>query len=312
MVKKFGLGRGLGSLIPPQDQYSQNESGHKTVFEPEETAVPITVSPQDSDTGYSVSGNVHQVEYLNPQSIVTSDLQPRQVFEHTALEELVNSIKENGILEPLIVSPVGDGRYKLVAGERRLRAAKIIGMQAVPSIVRTVSEQQRLEFSLIENVQRRDLNPLEEAFAYQKLIDEFNLTQEEISKKVGKSRSKIANALRLLKLPHEIRQLISSGRLTEGHAKVILELDDPVKQKQFVKQVLKQGLSVRETEGIVSQVRKHPTEHQVINQKLIQLGNELGQRLKTKVTIKPRRKGGIIQIEYYADEELHDLIERIG
>ncbi len=303
MAKKFSLGRGLGSLIP---------DGKNEEFEQ-----PMTVDVTDDLVSAPIevdSPLAHQqkIKYIDPKKIVTSHYQPRQLFENTALEELVNSIKEFGILEPLIVSPLSGGAYKLVAGERRLRAAKILGLKSVPVIIRTVSEQQRLEISLIENVQRRDLTPLEEANAYKKLIEEFNITQDELAKKVGKSRSKIANSLRLLNLPAEVQALLGSGRITEGHAKVILELATPQEQIIMARRVAEQNMSVRDVEKKVA-IRKRKNKPTIeLNEKLQILQDELRRIFKTKVYIKPKKQGGFIEIEYYSDEELNNLIDRLG
>ena len=301
MVKKFGLGRGLSSLIP--DGNNNNEPVDFGVSDDQE---------QNSDVSQNFSEQDQKIEYISPDSIVTSHYQPRQLFEHTALEELVNSIKEFGILEPLIVSPLANNQYKLVAGERRLRAVKILNLKRVPVIVRTVSEQQRLEISLIENVQRRDLTPMEEAKAYEKLIDEFNLTQEDLAKKVSKSRSKVANSLRLLNLPPEVQALLGSGKLTEGHAKVILELKSPEEQIMMARQVVGRGLSVRDVEVSVAAHRGKTKRVHVLNENLHALQDEMRQFLKTKVNIKPKKQGGIIEIEYYSEDELNDLVNRIG
>ncbi len=304
MVKKFGLGRGLGSLIPDdKDQADINFWGN-------EQNNTKQAEDEIEDSSAQATGDEHKVIYVDPYSISTSHFQPRQLFEHTALEELVNSIKEHGILEPLIVSPLGKGKYKLIAGERRLRAAKILNLDKVPVIVRSVSEQQRLEMSLIENIQRRDLNPLEEAHAYKRLIDEFNMTQEEVSRHVGKSRSKIANTLRLLTLPEEIQKFIMAGKLTEGHAKVILEIDDPQEQLKLAKSIMQRGISVRDTERIVKGKKKKVPSP--VNKKIEKWEKELSQYLQTKVNITPkRRKGGVIQIEYYHEEELSSILKKI-
>jgi ParB family chromosome partitioning protein len=305
MAKKFGLGRGLGSLIP--DGLNDEKEIEPQVDDQEsviEVVEPIDISQQ--------LNTQQKIEYVDPKKITTSHYQPRQLFEHTALEELVNSIKEFGIIEPLIVSPLKQGSYKLVAGERRLRAAKILDLKTVPVILRTVSEQQRLEISLIENLQRRDLTSIEEANAYKKLIEEFSLTQEELAKKLGKSRSKIANSLRLLNLPAEVQALLGNGRLSEGHAKVILELATPQEQIIMARRVAEQNMSVRDVEKKVA-IRKGKTKSPaVLDEKLQILQDELRGIFKTKVYIKPKKQGGLIEIEYYSDEELNDLIDRLG
>ncbi len=293
MSKKFGLGRGLGSLIP-----SANDD-----------SLPPEVEMIDSIGLDQDQASDHKVIYVDPYNISTSHFQPRQLFEHSALEELVNSIKQHGILEPLIASPLEGGKYKLIAGERRLRAAKILNLDKVPVIIREVSEQQRLEISLIENIQRQNLNPLEEAQAYRKLIDEFGLTQAEVAERVGKSRAKIANSLRLLSLPEEVKKMIATGRLSESHAKVILELDNEADQLRLARNVVQRTLSVRDTEQLVKSKYKRPA--RVINDNLKRISQELSQVLQTKVTIKPKRQGGIIQIEYYSEEDLSSLRRRL-
>jgi len=301
MANKFGLGRGLGSLIPVS-----NNSEQTTDF----------VSDDQIDNLADISSDQitirQKIEYIDPGKIVTSHFQPRQLFEHTALEELINSIKEFGIIEPLIVSPLSGGNFKLVAGERRLRAAKILNLKSVPVIIRSVSEQQRLEISLIENVQRRDLTPLEEANAYKKLIDEFGLTQESLAKKVGKSRSKIANSLRLLNLPAEVQALLGNGRLSEGHAKVILELSTPQEQILMARRVAENNISVREVEKNIAVRKGKNKPPKVLDERLQSLQDELRQVFKTKVYIKPKKQGGVVEIEYYSEEELNDLIDKLG
>lgn len=293
MSKKFGLGRGLGSLIPSADDHD---------FTPGIEMSDNLNLDQDQTTD-------HKVIYVDPYNISTSHFQPRQLFEHSSLEELVNSIKQHGILEPLIASPLEGGKYKLIAGERRLRAAKILNLEKVPVIIREVSEQQRLEISLIENIQRQNLNPLEEAQAYRKLIDEFGLTQAEVADKVGKSRAKIANSLRLLSLPEEIKKMIINGRLSESHAKVILELDSEAEQLKLARSVVQRTLSVRDTEQLVQSKRKRKVN--AVDDSLKRISQELSQALQTKVTIRPKRQGGVIQIEYYNEEDLLSLRRRL-
>jgi len=294
------LGRGLSALIPDGLSNELVDGGEAN------EQVEVNTPPQNFST------QDQKIEYISPQAITTSHYQPRELFEHTALEELVNSIKEFGILEPLIVSPLGNNQYKLVAGERRLRAIKILNLTRVPVIVRSVSEQQRLEISLIENIQRRDLTPMEEAKAYEKLIDEFNLTQEDLAKKVSKSRSKVANSLRLLNLPPEVQALLGSGQLTEGHAKVILELATPEEQIMMARQVVGRKLSVRDVETTVATHNGKTKKVNILSENLHLLQDELRQFLKTKVYIKPKKKGGIIEVEYYSEEELNDLVDRIS
>ncbi|KKR28254.1 MAG: parB-like protein partition protein [candidate division CPR2 bacterium GW2011_GWD1_39_7] len=203
-----GLGRGLESLIPTTGQIEKT----------------IGLKPSD-------------INEVPIEKVVANPNQPRYTFDEDALSELAESIKTHGIIQPLIATKNGD-KYELIAGERRLRAAKIANFKTVPIIVRTYDEQQKLEIAIIENIQRHNLNPLEEAMAFQRLQDDFNLTQEEVSKKMGKSRSAVANTLRLLNLPVEIKRGLVDGKITEGHARAILSVDDPQKRMDLYNQIL--------------------------------------------------------------------------
>lgn len=284
------LGRGLSALIP-------TKSGQV----PKKTIQKITQETLQ-DTGEKILNiPVDQIE-PNPQ-------QPRKNFSHQAMEELINSIKQHGIIQPLIVTKINENKYQLIAGERRYRAAKVLNLKTVPAIVRKVNEIQKLELSLLENIQRKDLNPIEKARAYQRLIDQFNLTQEEIAKKLGKARATISNTLRLLTLPEKIQQAIEDGKITEGHAKALLSLEDPEKQKILLKRILGLGLTVRETEKIV--VGRKIKKVTAIEPELIEYTKQLSKALGTKVTIKKRKKGGEIIIEFYNNNDLEKLIEKL-
>ena len=203
-MPKSGLGRGLGSLIPKK----------------ENIAKIVTPRILSDFSPSSVKADGERIFSINIEKISPNPHQPRKDFAHADLEDLVSSIKEHGIIQPLIVTDNGDGNYELVAGERRLRSAKIAGLKKVPAIVRAAKENEKLELALIENIQRQNLNPLEESEAYAKLMDDFGMTQEEIGKKVGKSRSAVANTLRLLDLPDKIKEALRGGKLTAGHARV--------------------------------------------------------------------------------------------
>jgi len=238
--------------------------------------------------------------------------QPRGTIEHAGLEELIASIREHGILQPLIVTSTKAGDYELIAGERRFQAAKILGLKTVPVVVREVTEQQQLELALVENIQRKDLNPLEEAEAFQKLIDEFNLTQEAIAKRVGKSRSHIANTLRLRTLPDEIKKAILDSKITEGHAKVILSLETPAEQRALFERILSQGLSVRAGEavaGLRRRARQVRTDEKSADIRSFE--EALRRVLGTKVTIERHGQRGKILIEYYSLEELTALLKQL-
>ena len=282
MAKMGGLGRGLGSLIPSGED-------KKTEF----TKKPV--------------GSGREIADIPIDEITPNPKQPRESFSHEEREDLISSIKEHGILQPLIVSPRDEG-YELVAGERRWRAAKMAGLRTVPAIVRSVKEQQKLELALIENIQRQNLNPIEEAKAYQKLIDEFSLTQEEVSKKVGKSRPQVADYVRLLELPLEIQEAAASGEIPYTQARSLLALDTPRAQIKLFKKIVREKMTVRDTEKKVSAGKK------TIKGKdpnLVAKEDDLRSVLGTKVEIKKRPGGGQIIIEFYSDEELDSLINRI-
>ena len=292
------LGRGLGALIP---------TGSGQV--PQETVKKITKETLQQ-TG-------EQVLNIPIEQIEPNPAQPRKLFDHREMEELINSVRQYGIIQPLIVTPstgsgqakIGESKYQIVAGERRWRAAKFLELKTVPAIVRSVNENEKLELSLVENIQRKDLNPMERARAYQRLIDEFNLIQEEVAKRIGKARATVANTLRLLNLPLEIQQAIEEEKITEGHAKALLSLDDPEKQKSFLRRILGVGLTVRETE---KQVAGHRIRVTTFDPVLEGKERKLAEILGTKVKIEKKKNRGKIVIEFYSQEELDDLVNKLS
>jgi len=280
MTKKRGLGKGLGALIP--------------VSKPGPTELPVdTISP-------------------NP-------LQPRQKMAPQELEELAASIREHGLIQPLIVSQVSDAeaqRYQLIAGERRLEAAKLAGLARVPVIIREATPQEMLELALVENIQRADLNPLEQATAYRHLMDDFGLTQEQAAQRVGKSRVAVANSVRLLRLPDEIKSSLAQGQITEGHARAILGLDEPDDQQKIWKAILKRGLNVRQTEETVRRLVAEPKPkrpEQSSSPETKALEDRFREALGTKVQLFRSKRGGRLVIHFYSEEELqafYDLVVR--
>lgn len=278
------LGRGLASLIPIT-------SGKSSIWQG------------------LVGEKGEKIQEISVTDIQQNPMQPRQNFDQYGEEELVNSIKEHGIIQPLIVTKNDQG-YQLIAGERRLRAAKSLKLKTVPVIVRDASQQQKLEVSLIENIQRQDLNPVEEAMAYRKLLDEFGLTQEQLAKRVGKNRATAANILRLLDLPDEIRKALIEKKITVGHAKVLLSLDKAEDQIKAFKNILLQGLNVAETTRIVRKIQPGKI-IKPIDFELQEKEERLREILATKVKIEKRGKGGKIIIEYYSPEELAALINKL-
>ena len=276
-----GLGRGLSALIPA----GEAESGLLEV-------APGQIRP-------------------NPQ-------QPRQYFDEGALRELADSIVEHGLLQPLIVAALpasasGLPEYQLIAGERRWHAAKLAQLPRVPVIMREASRQQSLEMALVENVQRADLSPLEEASAYQQLQREYGLTHEDIAARVGKSRAAVTNSLRLLNLPLEARQALAEGHISEGHARVLLSLPAESAQLQLLRLILKRHLSVRQTEEAARRMQSLPQPEPLIEPDILQaaLERDLQALLGTKVALSRGAKGGKLTIYFYSDEELEGLVERL-
>ncbi|MBI5652028.1 MAG: ParB/RepB/Spo0J family partition protein [Chloroflexi bacterium] len=299
---KHGLGRGLGALIPP--------------------GTPPTQVPGVRET---------QVASVSP-----NPMQPRHHFDPDALRDLADSIREHGLIQPLIVTPAPDStelapRYQLIAGERRWQAAKLAGLESVPVVVRGATPQEMLELALVENIQRADLNPLEEANAYRQLMSDFGLTQEEVAAKVGKNRTTVANALRLLKLPEDIRAAIADEAITEGHARAILTVADEIKQKALLRAVIEAGLSVRQTEEAARRAielskpnagrRAHPErsgaeskgnrEEREMPVATRALESDFRSALGTKVQVFRSRKGGKVVLHFYSEEELEVIYEKI-
>jgi ParB family transcriptional regulator, chromosome partitioning protein len=248
--------------------------------------------------------------------IVPNPHQPRRRMDDAGLEELAASIREHGVLQPVLVTETIDG-YQLVAGERRVRAAKLAGLERIPALVRQLADRDQLEVALVENVQRSDLDPIDEATAYRQLVDEFGLTQERVAERVGKSRTSIANTIRLLELHQDVQAAIAEGRLTEGHGRALggLPVDG---QAHVLGTVIDQGLSVRQTEELVRRLReprqpKTPAgiARRPVDPDLERVEEDLRQRLGTKVSLSRSRRGGRIVIEYYSDEELGRLYERL-
>jgi ParB family transcriptional regulator, chromosome partitioning protein len=278
------LGRGLDALIPGAGR------------------VPSAAPPIPSETD-----GVVPIEQIRP-----NPRQPRVEFEEAALAELVASIRSQGVIQPLLVRRLPDGGYELIAGERRLRAAERAGLTHIPIFVREVSDAESLELALVENIQRDDLSPLEEAAAYQRLLDEFGHTQEEIAERVGKSRPAIANTLRLLRLPEPIKQDLSRGRLSAGHARVLLSIHDAGAQLRAAKQIVARQLSVRDAEQLAVAKRTVSTATPApgdIHRGALE--RELSSALGTRVRISPKGKGGRIEIEFYSPEELQGLADRL-
>lgn len=287
--KKKPLGRGLASLIP---EATANEG-----------SIPALTQKKD-------------FFYCDIEKIVPNTYQPRKIFEKNALDELVESVKVHGIIQPLVVRKK-DGSFELIAGERRWRAAQKAGLKQVPVLVKEVPEDQiSLEMALIENVMRADLNCIEEAIAYQQLVDEFQLSQEDISARVGKNRATIANTLRLLKLPAAIREDITAGNMTMGHARALLALDSPQDQLEIREMIIKKKLSVRETERQVNDLvrtknKASASKEKVENVHLSALENDLRRIFGTMVKIAGSEQKGTIQFTYATRDDLMLLADKL-
>jgi len=281
-TKRMALGKGLGALLPEFEQ-----------------------------------GELKTLLYCGIEEIVPNRSQPRKHFDESRLQELSESIKEKGILEPLIVRRIEQG-YELIVGERRWRAAQRAGLKEVPVLVKEAEGREALELSLIENLQRENLNPIEEAEAFKRLTEEFNVSQGDLATRLGKDRTTITNTLRLLKLPLEVRNQLLQNRITSGHARAILSLETKEKQKELCSRIIQKGLSVREAEAIAKRWSEKPKKKGPSDRRREELGSQMNslqdslrQYLGTKVRITPNGKRGKIEIEYYSNEDLERIIETI-
>src|SRR4051794_30234164 len=245
--------------------------------------------------------------------IAPNPYQPRKTFNEASIEELARSVREHGIVQPLVVMRSGD-RFKLIAGERRFRAAHKAGLTEVPVVIKDdLTEGDALEIALIENIQREDLNPIEEALAYHQLHEEFGMTQEEISKRVGKERSTVANFLRLLKLPDSVKKLLAAGQLSMGHARALLAVEAPRKQEQLAERVVKKNLNVRQTEMLAAESSPKAGDAKEKDKDVFTRDAEdkLQRTLRTKVEIDRRRRGGVIHIRYGSEDELIRVVDEL-
>ncbi len=285
-----GLGRGLGSLIPQKP-----------------TKRAITTKEDSSIVPHKEGG----VLMIRPEDVVANKMQPRKKFTDYKIDELAESIKKHGIIQPLVVSPKEEDKYELIAGERRLRASKIAGLEEVPVILRDVDEQKRLELALIENIQREELNPIDLALSYKRLMDEFNLTQEDVAKQVGKSRSSIANTLRMVNLPDEIQLALINGKISEGHAKYLLGIDGEVRQMKMFRNIVHNGLSVKDTETAIKKSGGTKQARVKINYRDNDKEFALREFFGTKARIVRKEGGGQIIIDFFSDEELSGMIDKI-
>ncbi len=285
-AKKKGLGKGLESLLMSTD-----------------ISVDDTVDDE----------NIEGLSRLDIDDIKPNENQPRKTFDPEKIEDLANSIKEHGVIQPLVVRKIETG-YEIVAGERRWRAARQAGLKEIPCIVRELSDEQNMLFAIIENMQREDLNPIEEAEGLERMITNFGMTQSEISKSVGKSRPYITNSLRLLKLPNEIKDMMVDGKLTTGHGRALITIEDEDKAIEIAKKVAKEGLSVRKIEELANEKKKKrgkPAKRAPKSPDVLLVERELKDVLGTKVNLNMTGNKGVIEIECYSKDEANRIIEML-
>ena len=288
-MTRRGLGKGLDALFQTYDSFAETDDRS----EKDDKILEIKI--------HSIDPNMDQ---------------PRRSFNQESIEELSRSISEHGVVQPIIVKPMGN-RYTIIAGERRWRAARAAGLETIPVILKDIDEKQMLEIALIENLQRENLNPMEEADGINSLIKSYGLTQEQVAKRLGKSRPAISNALRLLNLPKEVRLMLEEDKITTGHARALLGLGNQEEIIEMARLIIKDQLSVRETERIIKKARKEktskkPKESSSKPSYILEIENRMEKSLGTRVTIQQGKKKGIIEIEYYSNEDLERIIEMMS
>jgi len=250
---------------------------------------------------------------ISLEEIVVRDNQPRQVFNDETIKEMADSIRQHGVLQPLLVRPLDNGKYELVAGERRLRAAVLAGLKKVPVVIREMEEPETWEAALIENLQRENLNPVDEAAAYREMMDRFGYTQEELARKIGKSRAYVANTVRLLNLPAEVKELVKTGQLTAGHARAILALKETEQQVALAQKIIQQGMTVRDTEDAGARERTTSKgDGKKKDPNLLMVEHKFEELLNTRVKVIKQKKGGKIEVHFNDDEELNRIMEVLG
>lgn len=268
----------------------------------------------DLDSTEIISDSKNTIITVNVDNIVTNPFQPRQVFDEKNLLELAESIKRKGILQPVLIVKLNDGRYQLVAGERRLRASKIAGIKEIPAIVTDINKKDQLEIAILENIQREDLNPIDEAEAYKRLIDEFAHTQEELSEILGKSRSHVTNILRLLVLPIEVKSMLREGKLTFGHARALIGLENAV---DIANLVINKSMNVRQTEDFIKHKKtisnaKNQKSGNYVDPEALNVAGQIASLVGLNVNIKLKNHGGIVEIHFSNFEELDNLVQRLN
>lgn len=325
MSRRTGLGRGLAALIPPaEEEGGPTEQAPPTASPPNDPAAHTTTStatPDDEVAGpHAATTSVATVAEVAPDRIVPNPRQPREIFDEDELEGLATSLKDIGVLQPLVVRPIADDRFELVAGERRLRAARIAGLATVPVLIRHTDDADLLKEALVENIHRVQLNPLEEAAAYQQLLQEFGFTQEELARRLGKSRPSVTNALRLLTLPPPVQRRVAAGVLSAGHAKALLSLDDHDQMQRVADRIVAEGLSVRATEELIrvrilggepATARRGRTT-KVTAPGLVDLQDDLSDALQARVRISMGSRSGKLAIDFATVDDLERIVAVIA
>lgn len=303
MATKKVLGRGLGAFFPEYqeegketDQNTKKEGVERNIVKPEERVNIVLFVPVDH-----IRKNPHQ---------------PRKEFNEEKLDELGASIKKHGLIQPITVRYIGEKRFELISGERRLRAAKLAGLQEIPAFIREADDEQSMAFALIENIQREELNPLEVALGYKRLLEEFDYTQAEVAERVGKNRTTVTNMLRLLNLPDFIQSALKANKISMGHARALITIEDEEVQQKILKKVIDKGLSVRQIEETVRDVtsasetkkKKPNSKKEASNPFYDEISARLRRTFSTKVTVNPKKEGGEIKIEYYTEDDLERIL----
>ncbi|MDN3445227.1 ParB/RepB/Spo0J family partition protein [Microbacterium sp. APC 3901] len=316
MAKRTGLGRGIGALIPTADQSERPVD----VFFPGANLRPATDQASDqpaAEADLEVVPGIHLIQ-IDPQKIVPNPRQPRTHFNAEDLAELVHSVREFGVLQPVVVRKNSDGEYELIMGERRTRAAREAGLDKIPAIVRETADEDLLRDALLENLHRSELNPLEEASAYQQLLEDFGITQEELATRIGRSRPQISNTIRLLKLPMPVQQRVAAGVLTAGHARAILSLESPEAMQRLADKVVNEDLSVRATEVAAKTEPAGPSRSAAKatpgarRAYLDEVAGNLGDRLNTRVKVSLGARKGQVIIDFASIQDLNRILSELG
>lgn len=311
MAKRTGLGRGIGALIPTSE--ASTEARPVDVFFP---GAPEEATPTPKATEELVAVPGARLQQIDPHAIVPNPRQPRTNFDPDDLAELVHSVREFGVLQPVVVREVGDGTFELIMGERRTRAAREAGLESIPAVIRDTADEHLLRDALLENLHRSELNPLEEASAYQQLLSDFGITQEELASRIGRSRPQISNTIRLLRLPVPVQQRVAAGVLSAGHARAILSLEDPESMQRLSDKIVNEDLSVRAAEAAAkapeaSSVRTRP-QAGARRAHLDEVADRLGDRLSTRVKITLTARKGQIIVDFASIQDLNRILDEIG